>query len=111
MRLPEANQRLNVWVFFIATIASIFVCSPTWAYPAHKKALADYLGPFLHKKLDDCRTCHVPAKPGEAIDETDKPHNVFGARLKKVKKELAKAGKSTNLAARLDAVADEDADR
>ena len=81
--------------------------SPAWARPAHKKALADYLGPFLDKKLNNCRTCHVPYQPGT---EDEKPHNVFGARLGAVRKELSKASKATDIASRLEAIADEDSD-
>ena len=92
-------------------IVVALVNSVAEARPAYKKALADYLGPFLHKKLEDCRTCHLPAKLGDAIDDSDKPHNAFGARILAVKKELAKKGKATDLEARLDAIADEDADR
>lgn len=83
-----------------AVIATHFLPLAVEARPAHKKALADYLGPFLAKKLDDCRTCHLPDKPGAAVDEDDKPHNAFGVRLKAVKNELKKARKPTNLAAR-----------
>src|SRR5947209_4074494 len=46
------------------------------ARPAHKRALADYLGPFLAKKLNDCRTCHLPDAP-DRKDADDKPHNPF----------------------------------
>ena len=37
--------------------------SSAFARPPHKKALADYFGPFFAKKLNDCRTCHLPDKP------------------------------------------------
>ena len=60
---------------------------PSMARPPHKKALADYLGPLLAQRLNDCRTCHVPAQDGDD-DLEDKPHNPFGARLKRVKAEL-----------------------
>src|SRR5262249_41976059 len=60
--------------------------------------------------LNDCRTCHVPSKPGEKEDAEDKPHNAFGARLKEVKKELTKAGKKSDIIARIEAIADEDSD-
>src|SRR5262249_40881153 len=42
--------------------------------------------------------------------EEKKPHNVFGARLKEVRKELRKAGKKTDIADRLEAIAKEDSD-
>jgi hypothetical protein len=82
------------------------------ARPAHRRALADYFGPLLPKKLNDCRTCHLPDPPGTAADQlaTEKPHNAFGARLKAVKAELRKAGKKTDIASRLEAVFQEDSD-
>ncbi len=80
------------------------------ARPAHKRALADYFGPFLAKKLNDCRTCHLPDQPGAKADEGEKAHNAFGARLAAVRKELRQAGKKTDLAGRLDAIAQEDSD-
>src|SRR4051794_586142 len=80
------------------------------ARPAHKQALAEYFGPFLAKKLNDCRTCHLPDGPDAKPGDTEKPHNVFGARLVAVRLELKKAGKKTTIADRLDAVANEDAD-
>ncbi|MBL8794259.1 MAG: DUF1549 domain-containing protein [Planctomycetia bacterium] len=80
------------------------------ARPPYKKALADHFGPFLSKGLNDCRLCHVPEKPG-AQEEGEKEHNDFGARLKAVKKELMRAGKATDIVARVEAIADEDADQ
>jgi len=49
--------------------------------PAHKQALAQYFGPFLAKKLNDCRTCHLPDQPGQtaAAPDEEKPHNVLRA--------------------------------
>ncbi len=87
------------------------------ARPAHKRSLADHYGPFLERKLNDCRTCHVPDKPGtiveykESMTLDDKPHNPFGARLRAVRDELRKAGKPFTIGARLDAIADEDSDK
>ncbi len=78
------------------------------ARPPYKKALADYLGPRLARKLNDCRTCHVPTDPD--ADPEDKPHNAFGARLKAVRDELRKAGSKAAIAERIAAVADEDSD-
>lgn len=91
----------------LAALVWLVLISPASSRPAHKKALADALGPFLHVKLNDCRTCHLAAKPGEEESETDKPHNAFGARLKAVRREL----KKTELTVRLDAIAEEDADQ
>ena len=67
------------------------------ARPAHKKAIADYLGPFLPKKLNSCTLCHLPDAKG---DDGEKPHNVFGARLAAVRKELQRAGKSADVPSR-----------
>ena len=82
---------------------------PALARPPHKKALNDYLGPGVARKLNDCRTCHLPALEG---DDTlgARPHNPFGKRLKVVRAELRKAGKPSGIPARVDAVADEDSD-
>ena len=49
-------------------------------------ALAEYLGPYLSKKLNDCRTCHLPDGPGD-----EKRHNPFGARLRAVKRRSSDA--------------------
>src|SRR5947209_5872963 len=78
------------------------------ARPAHKQALMDLYGPALPRKMHDCRVCHVPDKPG--AEEDDKPHNMFGKRLKAVRKELRKAGKPDDITTRLLMVADEDSD-
>src|SRR4051812_871182 len=80
------------------------------ARPAHKQALADYFGPFLAKKLNACTTCHLPDKPGDQAEGSEKPHNPFGARLKMVRDELRKAGKKTDIPSRLEAIAQEDSD-
>lgn len=81
------------------------------ATPANKKTLEAYLGPFLKRPVD-CRVCHLADALGNKAspDEVDKPHNVFGARLKNLRKELAKAGKPNDLEARLDAILQEDSD-
>src|SRR5437899_8506357 len=92
----------------LALLAALLLAAPASARPAHRQALIDLFGPALPKKLHDCRTCHLPVKPGE--DEADRPHNPFGARLKAVRAELRKAAKKTDLASRLLAVADEDSD-
>jgi hypothetical protein len=96
----------------LAVILLFAAGSVLYARPAHKQALVDYFGPFLPKHLNDCRTCHLPDAPGQEESGTAsaKPHNPFGARLKAVKSELRKAGKQITIAARLEAVADEDSD-
>lgn len=81
------------------------------ATPANKKTLEAYLGPFLKRPVD-CRFCHLADAAGNKAspDEVDKPHNVFGTRLKSIRKELTKAGKPSDLEARLDAILQEDSD-
>jgi hypothetical protein len=78
------------------------------AKPAHKKALVGHFGPVLPKNLHDCRTCHLPDKPGADADV--KPHNVFGARLAALRKQFRKEGKNADIISRLEAIADEDSD-
>jgi hypothetical protein len=92
----------------------IACCCATLAHarPAHKQALAEHYGPYLAKKQFDCRTCHLADLPGAKpeLQSEDKPHNVFGQRLKAVKPTLRQAGKAATIAERLDALAEEDAD-
>jgi hypothetical protein len=87
----------------------ILAVVPVHARPPHKKALADYLGPGLARKLNDCRTCHLPPEPGADPSE-DRPHNAFGRRLKAVRAQLKKAGKPSGIPARIEAIAREDSD-
>jgi hypothetical protein len=99
-------------IIALVSIAWLATASPVFARPAHKRALVDYFGPYLAKKLNDCRTCHVAesSEPKDTVAVDKKPHNAFGARLKAVKKELAKDGKKTDIMSRLEAVAEEDSD-
>jgi hypothetical protein len=98
-------------LFLTACLALAVLASTGQARPAYKIALADYLGPFMVPKLNDCRTCHVPdTGKDDPLGNQDKPHNPFGKRLKEIKRELNKAGKSTSIPARLEAIAEEDSD-
>ncbi len=98
--------------FGIAMLVTVCLGSaelPALARPPHKKALADYLGSSSVRKLNDCRTCHLPAEEGaDAFDS--RPHNPFGKRLKAVRPQLKKAGKASGIPARVEAIADEDCD-
>src|SRR5947209_3329749 len=82
---------------------------PAMARPPHKKALADHLGPGMARKLNDCRTCHLPPEEG-ADPMEERPHNPFGQRLKAVRSQLKRAGKPSGIPARIQAVAREDSD-
>jgi hypothetical protein len=93
----------------LACTVCLILAAPASARPAHKQALAQYFGSYLPKKLNDCRTCHLPDKP-MAKEDDEKPHNPFGKRLAEVRAELKEAGKPTSLDARLDAILDEDSD-
>src|SRR5262245_42483981 len=94
----------------MATIAWLGLTGlPAMGRPAHKKALADCLGPGLARKLNDCRTCHQPVEEGADPTE-ERPHNAFGKRLKAVRAQLRKAGKPSGIPARIQAVATEDSD-
>src|SRR5262245_22763943 len=96
----------NVPVLLVA----VMLAGVSQARPPYKKALGDHFGPLLPRPLNDCRTCHVPAKPGEDDLAEERPHNAFGLRLKAAKKELKAAGKDTDIVSRIVAVLDEDAD-
>jgi hypothetical protein len=98
--------------FLPAVAAMMYLLSlaapPAHARPPYKRALIEFLGPDVPAKINDCRVCHLPQKDDEAPDP--RPHNPFGARLKAVKEELKKAGRPTDIVARILAVADEDSD-
>lgn len=78
------------------------------AKPIHKKALAEYFGPLLAKKLNDCTTCHLP--PPKDGDQEERPHNAFGTRMADLEDILKKAGKKTDIPTRLETIANEDSD-
>src|SRR5262249_27830380 len=111
--MAQSERRLG-WIACVSTLAAASLLAGSQAAqarPPHKKALADFLGPYLNAKLNDCRTCHVPDQgTQDPFGSTEKPHNPFGARLKAVRRELSKAGKSTSIAARIEAIAEEDSD-
>ena len=93
-----------------AALAVLLTLAPAAiAKPVHKQALGEYFGPYLPKKLHDCRTCHLPDPP-DFKEGDEKPQNAFGERLVAVKQELRKAGKKTTIADRLEAILDEDSD-
>jgi mono/diheme cytochrome c family protein len=91
------------WLTPLAFLATL--TAPLSARPAHKQALAQYVGASLAKKLNDCAICHLPGGT-----EEERPHNLFGARLVEVKASLRKQGKPTTIEARLEAIFDEDTD-
>ncbi|MFO0840815.1 MAG: DUF1549 and DUF1553 domain-containing protein [Gemmataceae bacterium] len=90
----------------LLSAAALLLGAPAWARPPYQQALLDLFGTSLPTKPRDCRTCHLAPKP-----EEDAAHNAFGARLKALRAELRKAGKKTDITARLLAALDEDSDR
>ncbi len=90
--------------------AALCLLLPVRATPANRAALEKHYDRFLAKPLARCTTCHLPSdkKFPETLDEF--PHNPFGVRLRQLGDDLAAAGKPKDLAARLAAVAKEDAD-
>jgi hypothetical protein len=90
----------------LCLILSALIATPAMARPPHKRAIADHLGEFLPAKLNACVLCHLPDQAGVE----GKPHNPFGARLKAIGIELAKAGRPSDLPSRFDAIAEEDSD-
>lgn len=98
-------------LFLLTVLAGCLAPGMLQARPPYKKALADWLKLPVASKLNDCRTCHLPEKPGNDPSlESDRPHNLFGARLKALRAELRQEGKSTDIAVRLLAASEEDSD-
>jgi hypothetical protein len=92
-----------------AAVAALALLSaaPAAAKPPHLKALGEHYGDFLPARLGNCSTCHQPPKgPGAPTSLADFPHNPFGKRVAAVAGELQR----TDIAARLKAIAEEDAD-
>src|SRR5205807_6222184 len=109
--MAQRERLAGIAFLMVAATGFLAGSQPAQARPPHKKALADFLGPYFSAKLNDCRTCHVADQGNQdPFGGDQEPHNPFGARLKAVKRELSKAGKSTSIAARLEAIAEEDSD-
>ncbi len=88
----------------------LLVTSAT-ATPANKAALARHYEKFLPVSLNDCVTCHQPAKLDHAPENLDEfPHNPFGARLRQLGAELRADARKADIATRLKFIAHEDAD-
>jgi len=91
----------------LAIVLAALLANAAAAKPAHKQALAGHMGPYLPARVNDCRLCHAP---GETGPNEDKPRNAFGERLEEVRRTLKAAGKPTDIAARFETIAAEDAD-
>jgi hypothetical protein len=84
----------------------LVLCSPAAAKPGYRQTLATHMGPFLPKRVNECRLCHEKA---DARGQ-DPARNAFGERLEEVRRAARKAGQPFDLPTRLAAVADEDTD-
>jgi hypothetical protein len=100
----------------ILCFAATLCTSGAWAKPQYKEALGRYYGSFLDGALKRCATCHEvprqdlsPADEAKLVEESPE-HNAFGMRLRELGKHLAAKNQPADLAARLKAAADEDAD-
>jgi hypothetical protein len=94
-----------------AVLALLLGYSAVLATPANRKAFAEHFGTFLAKKLNDCRLCHLPEAPGTFPgEESERPHNAFGQRLKELRHELKQAGKPSDIISRFQVIALEDSD-
>lgn len=93
--------------FLIAATLVFTIALTASATPTNKQALSVHLGPYFLAKVNDCRLCHVP---GDVELNEDKPRNPFGERLEAMEDELSRLGKPTDITARFEAIADEDAD-
>jgi hypothetical protein len=89
----------------------LFCVGGAWAKPQHKESLGRYYGSLLDANLKRCHTCHiVPEGVTEAtLADSGAEHNAFGKRLSELGEKLI-GNRAPELAARLKAVADEDAD-
>lgn len=110
-RTKHDTSRHIPLVFIVVALAFASFASRTEATPANKAALVKYYGKFLATNLNNCTTCHLPAKlehPPESLDEF--PHNSFGNRLRELGKELSRQGKNKDIGSRLALIAREDTD-
>jgi hypothetical protein len=80
------------------------------ATPANKAAMEKHYDTFLDRSLARCTTCHQPTEHKNPESLEDIPHNVFGARLRTVRKELTNSGRKSDMASRLAFIAREDSD-
>jgi hypothetical protein len=82
------------------------------AHPRYRHNLGRHYDGQLEKRLEACTTCHVRNAPATSTGpEQMPPHNPFGARLLELKQAAGPGAAPLGLAARLEAVAGEDADR
>lgn len=96
-----------------SAVAALFAAGAAFAIPPHRQALKKYYGVHLAQSLHQCATCHLSkdeVPDPEEYDPEAPPHNVFGERLARLGEEFETEGKPTDVALRLEAVANEDAD-
>src|SRR5262245_29195493 len=82
------------------------LAAPAAAKPGYRQTLTTHMGPFLPKRVNECRLCHEKA---DARGQ-DPARNAFRERLEEVRRAARKAGKPFDLPTRMAAVEAEDTD-
>ncbi len=107
--MPPRSLRPALWGLVCSGVLCLAVGAE--ARPNYPKELSKQYGPLLPAKLAACATCHAEAGDEPKLNAgIGKAHNLFGARLMALARELADAGKRADLPSRLDAAAREDSD-
>ena len=99
---------LRTHLFRLAGLLTLL--GAAYATPANRAALEKHYDRFLARPLAKCTTCHLPSESKFPESLGEFPHNPFGDRLRKLGEERSSDGKRPQFAARLVAVAAEDAD-
>ena len=100
-------------VAFLTNFLPIFVNQAALARPPYKHTLKKLYGARLNANLHQCATCHLAKDEvgvGEAFDEENPPHNVFGERLRELGDAIGEEEPGGDILARLQRIANEDAD-
>jgi hypothetical protein len=96
----------GVWL-----LVALFLPASLAAHPRYRHNLARHYDGLLPKALEACTTCHLRSGPPTSSGREEMPpHNAFGASLLALKEAAGADAGRTSLAARLRAVAGEDAD-
>lgn len=109
---PATSGLLRRWPapWAIVVLLLLAVIPALRATPANRAALGAHYDRFLAKDLNRCTTCHLPSERTDPLSLDEFPHNPFGHRLKRLGDEQVAAGKTRDLAQRLQQVAAEDSD-
>ncbi len=110
-----SSVRSRVARVILASLCALFlaIANRASARPPHKQSLTRYYGARLAVSLNACTTCHLSREEVDDPDSFDAeapPHNPFGVRLRVLGEELEKLDQPSIIPARLQRIADEDAD-